>query len=62
MKATIEITPCELMLIIKDYCEKKGFKEISNQDIVFKVEEVEHSNQRDTHELRKVIIKNIRIR
>ena len=63
-KATVEITPLELMHIIEDYCEKNGLKGISDQDIVFKIEAVEQGNQRDSwvsHELSKVIIKNVKV-
>lgn len=63
-KATVEITPLELMHIIEDYCERNGLKGISDQDIVFKIDEVQHDNQRDawvSHEFSKVIIKNVKV-
>lgn len=63
-KATIEITPLELIHIIEDYCEKNGLKGVSDQDISFKVEAVEYGNQRDSfisYELSKVIIKNVKV-
>ena len=63
-KATIEITPLELKHIIEDYLESHGVKMVSDQDIHFIVEEVEHGNQRDpwkVHELTKIKIEGLRI-
>ena len=63
-KATIEITPLELKHIIEDYLESHGVKMVSDQDIHFIIEEVEHGNQRDPwkmHELTKVKVEGLRI-
>ena len=63
-KATIEITPLELKHIIEDYLGPHGIKMVSDQDIHFIVEEVEHGDQRYSwkmHELTKVIVDGLRI-
>lgn len=63
-KATIEITPLELRHIIEDYLERHGIKMVSDQDIHFIVDEVEHGDQRDpwkVYELTKVKVEGLRI-
>ena len=62
--ATIELSVLQLRTIIEDYFEKQGIKNVSDPDIHFVVEEIERGDQRDpwkTHELTKVLIKNIRL-
>ena len=62
--ATITLTTNQLRTIIENYLEQQGVKNVSDQDIVFVVQEVERGDQRDPwkqHELTKVEIKNILI-
>lgn len=64
MKATVELDTTQLREIIVKYFEQEGVKNVSHQDIQFKVEAVERGDQRDpftVYELTGVSVKNIKI-
>ena len=60
-KSNIQLNNIELCELITQALQKQGVS-ISHQDIEFKIEEIEHGDQRDSwkkYELTGVVIKNI---
>lgn len=61
--ATIELDKIQVLEIITQYLDKQGIR-VSHQDIHFKIEEVEHGDQRDSwkvHEFAGIKINNIQM-
>ena len=61
--ATIDLDKVQVLELITNALKERGFQ-ISHQDIEFKIEAIEHGDQRDSwtvHEFTGIKIKNIQI-
>lgn len=52
MKVTIDMTPAQLEVIIREYLSRNGFKEVGS--VSFEVREIETGNQMHPHKQHKL--------